>query len=195
MARKPSEEWTNVKSDSTEAVESDNEPETPQDSPDERSEAPEGKPSFWPETKQRRRGREFPLRDILQAITGVMLSRSWEEQLELVGYMIGQRRTNTKEFKNVTYQIAQPYCKTELLVQFPELEQYQELKFDMESSAEASAAWLEEVEKKHGSVLKVEILPDKFADEVDEEIRRVEKEMNPPRKKVTYKGDEALTRI
>jgi hypothetical protein len=149
----------------------------------------EDKPKFWDEVKNKRRGREFELRDVLQVITGNMLSRSWEEQLSLVGYMIGERRPNTRDFKNVHYQIALPYCKEELLVQFPELAEYQEVRFDMESSVEASAAWLAELERKYGATVKVEILPDKFADEVDKAREADIKAKNPPRRKVTQKSD------
>lgn len=154
---------------------------------------PAPKPSIWDQSstpKDRRRGKDFPLRDVLQQITGLMLSRDWDEQLEFVAYMIGKRRRDVD--KAITYPAALPLIRAEIIRQYPKLASYQEIRFDADDSAIESAEWLEELEREFGALLRIDTLADDEIDHLDADIEKTLKQMNPPKKRTRVQHSDSL---
>lgn len=143
-----------------------------------------------PKIFTRKSGKEFPLRDVLHVVTGVMLSKDWDDAFALVCYMTGQKlsSTNKRHFKYVEYPLAEPVCRANLLEQFPDFKEYVGKRFDMENSEEDSQTWLEEVIRKHGEFVNVDVLNEIEAKDLDDQIAKTEKAMNPPRKAKKKQG-------
>lgn len=122
--------------------------------------------------------KEFLLQDVLQIITGRMLSSSedYDNIFDLMAYMLGHK-IGTKQYPH-----GLEVCRKVLIEQHPQLEDYVGAEFD----PEYFEVWLKKVYKALG--LKSEFLPVKPASgEVKDQFRSDEEEAElmrtPPKKK------------
>lgn len=143
--------------------------------------APTGSKVYFQESEssRKKRGKEFPLQNVLHVLTGKMLVRDFDEIFAFMSYLTGIRKIDT-----VTYPLILEHCRAELVKQFPQLEHFTDPK-NCEFDSEETEYWLSKQFKKHGTDIHVEKMADDDAEAVDEAVEDLTRAMTPKKRKQT----------